>query len=440
MERSRPSPTHATQRRSRRFRVLLGVVYLTAIAVLIVWEYRDHLDLPSSGCEPALSEAKSAMHSRAYEHMLDWASGESAGHVAAIAIPADLEDIRGNLCQARAYMADLLLSAAAQHPAEIVLDKFYSPTACANSPQTSADLLAAVRSAGVPVIVGENAASAPSERDGSCLIRKPQMDFNAANVIHGLTRLDSEPERIPLRWRILSSAAEGVPAETADSLSLAAVKAYDADYARHRRLQSAIEADRHPYANLRIALPTETSSHLLCDAGTPAMRQRWGVSCAGSAPHLNLLGKVILIGAEDESDHWPVLDGRTWGFELQARYIQAMLSGSYLLALPVWLAFVIFAFFIFLVEGLPTLLHALAPHWKKHWFFGHAFPHRRYMWVIFWTIGILAVSTVLALAFGYLPPLAVFGDICLVATTRLFLFAIDSTGTPLLPPKKRGSS
>ena len=441
MARSRKPPPPVEPPRSRRLRVVLGLVYLLALSGLIVWEYRDHLDLGSTGCEPAIAETKSALHSRAYEHLLDWASGESTSHVTAIAIPEDMEDIQGNVCQARAYFADLIRTIAPQHPAEIVIDKFYGPAACPNSPQTTAELVAAVRSAPFPIIVGESAAIAPAAHDGSCLVRKPQLDFGSSNVIRGLTRLNLEAERVPLQWKILPSDAEGssAKAEAADSLSLAAVKAYDSDYQHHRRLQAMIAADHHPYANLRVDLPQETSTQLLCDAGTPAMRQRWNVSCSGPAPHLKLLGKVVLIGAEDERDHWPVLDSRMWGFELQARYIQVMLSGSYLRGLPIWIPFLTFASFMFVVEGLPTLLEALIPAGKDHWFLTHAYTQRRYVWVIFWTLCFPTVFTVLALALGYLPPLVVFGDICLVAITRLLLFAAESTGSPLIQPNKKGT-
>ena len=434
MPRTRKPPPPAAPPRSRRLRLLLGAVYLLALAGLIVWEYHEHLDLSATGCEPGTPEARSALHSLAYERLLDWASGESASHVTVIAIPADLEDIHANLCQARAYTADLLRSIAAQHPAEIVIDKFYSPSACANSPQATAELQDAVRSAQAPVIVGESTTPAAAERDRSCLVRKPQLDFAAPNVIHGLTRLNREAERVPLQWPILPSEAEGVRAEVADSLSLAAVKAYDTDFDSHRRLQALLGTDHHPYANLQLKLPRETSTQLLCDAGTADMQKRWGVECSGPAPHLRLLGKVVLIGDEVESDHWEVLDSRMWGFELQARYIQAILSGSYLRGLPLWVGFFTFAAFIFMIEGVPTLLGALAPHWKNHWFLSHAFPHRPYVWVIFWTFFFLTVFTGVALALGYLPPLAVFGDICLVAITRLLLFAAHSTGTPLIQP------
>ncbi len=434
MAHSHPSPSRAQTRRTRVYRILLGAVYLLALAGLILWEYHDHLELGSTGCEPGIPASKSAVHSRAYERLLNWASGESATHVTVIAIPADFEEFHGNLCRARAYTADLLRSIAAQHPAVIVIDKFYSPSSCADAPQPTAELLAAARSIQVPLIIGESTTPATAERDKSCLVRKPQLDFGAANVIHGLTRLNLEAERIPLQWRILPAETEGVKAQTSDSISLAAVKAYDADFESHRRLQTLLSADQHPYANLQVKLPRETSNQLLCDAGTAAMQKRWGLDCSEPNPHLRLLGRVVLIGDEVESDHWPVLDSRMWGFDLQAHYIQAVLSGSYLRGLPLWAGFLTFAGFIFVIEGMPTLLAALVPHWKDHWFVSHAFPHRPYAWIIFWTFFFLTVFTGVALALGYLPPLAVFGDICLVAITRLFLFAAHSTGAPLVQP------
>jgi hypothetical protein len=159
MARSHSSPSHAKPPRSPLFQILMGVVYLAAIAGLIVWEYHDHVQLGSSGCESPVREVKSSLYARSYERLLDWASGESASHVTAIAIPADLEDIHGNLCQARSYLADLVISIAAQHPAEIVIDKYFSPASCANAQQNTADLLAAVRSVSAPVVVGESAKS-----------------------------------------------------------------------------------------------------------------------------------------------------------------------------------------------------------------------------------------------------------------------------------------
>jgi hypothetical protein len=45
---------------------------------------------------------------------------------------------------------------------------------------------------------------------------------------------------------------------------------------------------------------------------------------------------------------------------------------------------------------------------------------------------------VLALAVGYLPPLAVFGDIVLVVVTRVLFFATETTEEPFLHPHSKG--
>jgi hypothetical protein len=91
-----------------------------------------------------------------------------------------------------------------------------------------------------------------------------------------------------------------------------------------------------------------------------------------------------------------------------------------------------FAAFIFIIEGVPTLLEAFRPGWKKIRFLSRAYPRRRYAWVIFWAIATVLLASLLCLALGYLPPLVVFGDIWFVAITRLLFFVAESTETPFL--------
>jgi hypothetical protein len=425
------------QQNSRRHllrRILLGTVYLLALFSLIVWEYRDRFDILSSECDTTKTETASSFYSAPYKRLLRWASSDSAGYVSLIAVPVDLEDIQGNVCQARGYFADMLQTVAAQHPAEIVLDKIYGPTACAASPETTRDLIDVIRSIPVPVIIGESTDAAPKERDDACLIRKPQLDFAAPNVHHGLTRLNVEAEKIPLQWRVLAAdSADSHPtAQLADSLPLAAVKAYDPDFAQRPRLQSLIASGMQPYAHLTTEIPRQTSTQLFCDAGTPDMRKRWSVDCSAPRKHLNLLGKVVVLGSEQEQDHRLVLGTMLFGCDLQARYIDALLSGSYLREVPFWLAFTLFAAFVFFIEGLPTILEAVRPAWRSNRWIASAFQRRRYAWVIFWALAFLAVPTVLCLFVGYLPPMPVFGDILLVAITRLLFFAAETFEHPLV--------
>jgi hypothetical protein len=410
----------------------MGVVYLIALFSLILWEYRDRLDLISSACDVSDPIPRSALYSAPYKRLLDYATPESAPHVVVIAIPADLEDIQSNICLARSYIADLIRSIASQHPAEIVIDKFYSPSSCTTFPQNTADLLAVVRSLPFPVVVGESTNTAASMRDQSCLVRKPQLDFLAPNVHRGLTRLNIESEKIPLQWRVLPGDAPSAKAEPVDSLAWAAVKAYDPAFAQSPHLNHLLRTGSHPFAKLHIVLPRQTSTALLCSIGTAAMNKRWATVCSQPTIPLDLLGKVVVIGSEQEPDLRQVLGAPVWGFDLQARYIQALLSGSYLRAIPFWLNFVIFAAFVFAIEGLPTLLEVFRPGWRRNRLLAAAFRRRRYVWVIGWTFAFFLLLTIACIAVGYLPPLIVFGDIALVAITRLLFFAAETFETPLV--------
>jgi CHASE2 domain-containing sensor protein len=449
--RNRRSPPGG-DRPGRLRRLALGALYLSALSLLIVWEYRDRLEALSSECE-LRDQVKSSLYNRPYEKLLDWAASDVVGHVVTLAIPAELEEVQKNLCLGRDYLADVLRTLATQHPAVVVIDKFYSASTCASQPASTQSLVEAVRSLKVPVVIGESTDGLESRVASACLVRKPQMEFNASNVRHGLTRLNSELERFPLRWLVLSAAkadgpgepgareagAEDAPkVEFADSLSLAAVKAYDPAFAAQRSIRQLILHDDHAYANLAIEIPHMTTTQLLCAAGDAGTRQKWSVTCGGEGALPNMMGRVVLVGSENALDEKIVLQKHMWGFELQARYIETLLSGDYLRYLPLSLGFVIFALFIFLIEGLPTILHARRPRWKKIVLIGHAYPQRRYLWVIFWTVAVIVVSAFVSLALRYLPPLLVYGDILLVAVTRLLFFMVESAEHPFLHAHTHG--
>jgi hypothetical protein len=438
MTQSHLSPSH-TAKRARLSWVLLGLVYFSALCTLIVWEFRDRFDYLSSICEVADAPPKSVLYSRPYAHLLDWASHDAPARVAVVAIPSELENIQDNICDARAYMADLLLATAAQHPAAIVIDRFYSAAACASNPASTQQLISVVRSLPFPVVVGESSTILGSPVDQTCLACKPQLDFGSPNVHHGLTRLNTDAERVPIIWRIIpnSGSKKAIPL---DSLSWATVKVYAPVYAAKPRMRALVESDRHPYANLNTQLPRETSTDVLCSTATAETQQRWSVKCSPNATPPGLLGKIVVIGAENMSDHRIVLGSGMYGFDQQARYIDTLLSGSYLYALSFFASFCIFALFVFVIEGVPTLLVALRPRWKRKRFLCHAYTRRRYFWVSFWTVVFVLVTSMISLLLRYLPPLAVLGDITFVAVTRLLFFAAESSEHPLVHhhQKKKG--
>ena len=116
----------AEVRRTRVLQLLLGVVYLAALALLMVWESRDSLEGLSTGCE-LHDISKSNLYNRPYTRFLQWASADVAGHVVSLAIPAELEEIQNNVCLGRSYTADVLPALDTQNPALIVIESAEHP-------------------------------------------------------------------------------------------------------------------------------------------------------------------------------------------------------------------------------------------------------------------------------------------------------------------------
>ena len=433
------APGNARSWRSVGRRLLLAAVYLVPLAGLIVWEHRDHLDAFTPSCDPPPDVAHSALYTVPYKYFLARASGESVSSVTLVAIPGDLAEIQKNVCQGRLYIADLLRSIAAQHPAEIVIDKFIGPTACKAFPQTTAELLSAVHSTSVPIVVGESTGLAEARRNDTCLVREPQLDFASSNVHHGLIRVYTELDKIPLRLFVLNSDPPAKnsadPVSTSDTLAWTAVKLFDPDFAQRPRMKALVDSPTDALANLNLELPRQTSTQVLCSVGTPEMRSRWAVDCSVPPPSAPLAGKIVVIGSEDPADQKIVLGSKVWGFDLQGRYIQALLSGAYLRELPIALVVLLFGGFLVLMEVVPVALQAFFPRLRDHILLRAAFQRKRYLWVAFWAISFICLTTLFCLGLGYLPPLAVFGDIVLVAVARLLFFASGSSDAPTLQPK-----
>ena len=124
---SKPARSHTSFLR----RLRLGLIYFAALSLLMFWELRERVEFFADECDQVETSPHSALYTESYRLLHKWTSHPSSPIVSVIAIPSDLEEIRGNLCHARSYMADLLRSLAAQNPLVIVIDNFYGPAACA---------------------------------------------------------------------------------------------------------------------------------------------------------------------------------------------------------------------------------------------------------------------------------------------------------------------
>jgi hypothetical protein len=200
-------------------------------------------------------------------------------------------------------------------------------------------------------------------------------------------------------------------------------------------MRALVDSSTDTFANLNLELPRETSTQVLCRAGTQEMRSRWSLDCSGTPSTAPLAGKIVLIGSEDLADQKIVLGSKVWGYDLQGRYMQALLSGAYLRELPLWSVFVLFGCFLVVIELLPLALQAYLPRLRDHLLLRPAFRRKRYLWVVFWTVAFVCLTSLICLGSGYLPPLPVFGDIVVLVVARLLFFAAGSSEAPVQQPK-----
>ena len=422
--------------KERRRAVILAVVFfLVFFSASLLFESSDQLEFSDSACEIVQSDATPPKYEKIYPWLTTHLLGRaSSGHVAIVYIPLDLDEVQQNLCTGRSYMADLvrtLTGIKGSPPAAIVIDKYFGASPCKSYQNLTDELTGAVQAAGIPVIVGESTTSAPEETQGSCLVQNPQqLDFKAPQIVHrGLTKLNANREQIPVSWPVLNHLPPLASSSRKESISLVAAEAVPSLIDNPNKLQSISTAPRHPYARLNLKLPAESSTALLCSSGSPEVRTRWHcneptpVDASMASPLQNSItfdpaGKVVVIGSQSESDHRAVLGRRTWGYELQAEYVDALLSGKYLRALPGQLLFWTWIAFLVLLESVPVIAAFLKYEQGK------VVP-RVFLpadnWILLFGFGSILSVLLGSLVFGYLPPLLLLFGFALAVAVRYII-------------------
>jgi CHASE2 domain len=235
-------------------------------------------------------------------------------------------EIFQDLCEQRRFMAKLVLRVAREDPAVLVIDKFYSPHACSELDANRA-LADALNYAKIPVIIGDASMTFP-EHDQT-LVLKPRMDFGSGmGIKYGLLRVDSDPRRLPLGWRVLDAGSEmevEMKPRWMPSLSLVAAQEFDPQIAR--RLESKGLMENHPYTTLisESAMRTYSAIDLICQ-GRSRPNDNWK-TCTALTPQQNhsLKGQIVVIGDIGKE----TLIGGMPGVILQANYIESLLDFRY---------------------------------------------------------------------------------------------------------------
>ncbi|HMI64491.1 MAG TPA: hypothetical protein VK517_00535 [Cyclobacteriaceae bacterium] len=120
-----------------------------------------------------------------------------------------------NVCEQRHYLARLIEALSASGATAIVIDKFFDPESCDQNDPRTADLVHAIQISSVPIIIGAATHAPETDPKHACLILSGSLDFGKkldargdaterSAVIWGLTRLNVDLRRIPLKWVHLS--------------------------------------------------------------------------------------------------------------------------------------------------------------------------------------------------------------------------------------------
>jgi hypothetical protein len=172
---------------------------------------------------------------------------------------------------------------------------------------------------------------------------------------------------------------------------------------------------QQPYANLSGKLERQTASNLLCSVA-PDRAKANGIDCSNGWRKKNLSGKVVVIGAESDADYPAVLGEGMYGFELQARYVAALLSGSYLRQLsPLFLLLPLGLYYALSELLIPYLhIHRNPPRPLRH-------IERPLVWTVAVFFATIALGVALPLLFHRFPPLGMLLGISGILVPRLLI-------------------
>jgi CHASE2 domain-containing sensor protein/cellulose biosynthesis protein BcsQ len=281
------------------------------------------------------------------------------------------DEIFGNVCRKRLYLASVVKELEYARPSAIVIDEWFPPTSCPENDPGTKMLTEVLSASRVPIILGQQtydqndpelennpamSQQLKANLNEACLILAPTLKLNTeqSNITYGLARLDSAVDRIPLSWRAYPSQ---VGSQTRPILSLgmalAAAKTINSQIATDARIRDLVDNERHPYTSFLESsqIPSFPASHFL-----PQAKAEQGVGQTSvrneQKDYQALAGQAVVIGDEARNDMHSSPIGDVPGVVLQANYLEAILDNRYFVPLPAYFDLFIILFTIFAVERL----------------------------------------------------------------------------------------
>jgi hypothetical protein len=318
------------------------------------------MDQASGACSLQMVD-QSSMSERLYDPIAERgvrAAGSPRVAIVQIVQPDLLEDV----CASRAFLTRLVPDLAMLGAQVVMIDKYYSRSSCDNE-AINMPFQSALESSSIPVVVGEPSDALPAGTNAAgCLAKAPDgMGFRpGTSVLQGLTRLNADTLKIPIRWPIFDATktpSTQLAAAQGDTLSFVAAQAADPGIETRGMLPKFISSAVDPYTTF-IDLPTISEMTALCSAEhDPVVINGKTIDCTKSrrpprdltADHQSLLGKVVAVGdiSDDDMQNFP--GGNKPGVYLQANYVESLLDQRFLTEVPIYLTLGVLLLFIIAV-------------------------------------------------------------------------------------------
>ena len=360
---------------SRKLKQFWPVIPLGLILVALMFE-----DLHVMGWSPFGADAcgiaeldESSISAKLYNPLAEWGVHHSGDpQVAIVYIDATTEpaELLTNTCASRLFLAKLVEDLNKLHPNVIVIDKYYSEDAC-GEPKTNEIFKAALGASKAPVVLGQPTHPlADSSKLQGCIGLSHGMTFaSGSNVRFGLTRLNSDPLKVPVRWPVFDDLDHPgatpvlLPPEAGDTLALVSAQAQWPSIEKVPPMPKLLDAGTHPYTTF-LGLPNIHAMTAICTAeAMPVYADGTRVPCDANkcrrdaksidGNQLDLKGKVVVIGDISDQDMQPFPQqvqpfpsGQVPGVYLQANYIQSLLDQRFLTETPVWVTLACLMLFV----------------------------------------------------------------------------------------------
>jgi CHASE2 domain-containing sensor protein len=319
-------------RESRRFWIAL---VLSVVMSLVVERYWDSLALGERGPVGRAFSNAGGM----YQQILTAGPRSTVTRYTAIVeITPGVEPdaIIQNVCEQRRFIARLIHVIDAVKPSVIVLDKYYSPTACAPDSVDTHALRQAIGAAirnDTPIAIGRQI-----DRTTHRVSPALSLASGRERPLEGFVNLHDDTRRVALGWIAQQEGPE--PTLELPTIAVVAASAHRVELLQEPRLHSAYDDKAYPYASFlsanQFGAYRLSALDVLC--GPNRTNTADWENCSGNPDVLKRLRhRIVLIGENNpDRDQHPTVFGYLPGVLLHANYVEALLDERVFEGVP-WL-------------------------------------------------------------------------------------------------------